>query len=198
MSECEVTAMLDRAAARTPPMDVPIAEVVGIGRARRRRRRVAGSGMTLAGVVLAGGLWWGLGTDAAPGLLGPEVGQPAATSTEETTGEPVGEGGHVTLLGDTYEVTVDEHGWPMLLEEDGSVFLRVSDVDGPPRGSEGGGVIMWREHWWPWSDRHQVHFSYSLDPDSPPGPGPGVSGQDAVTITGPAGEVHLLAVPAGS
>lgn len=196
MSERDVAAMLDRLADRTPPMDVPIPEVVRSGRARRRHRRVAGAGMTLAGVLLAGGLWWGV-TDTGPLGSSPGV-APAATGPSENVevhGDPVVEGGRVTLLGEAYEVAVDEHGWPMLRREDGSVFLRVSDGDGPPRG-DGGGVVMWRERWWPWSDRYEVHFSYSTG--DRPDPGPGVRGQEAVTITGPSGEVRLVAVRAGS
>ncbi|QFG67727.1 hypothetical protein [Ornithinimicrobium pratense] len=108
----------------------------------------------------------------------------------------VGPGARILLLGEAYEVAVDAYGWPQLLEADGTVFLTVSDSDGPPGGSGGGGIIMWRQHWWPWSDHHKVHFSYShgdRDPEPPP-----VSGQDVVTITGPAGEVSVVAVPAGS
>lgn len=105
----------------------------------------------------------------------------------------VGPGGEVTLLGDTYRVAVDDHGWPELLEADGTVFLRVSDAEGAPSGVSGG-TVMWREHWWPWSDRNEVHFR----PDGRPAPGPDVDIQDAVTISGPAGEVGLVAVPAGS
>lgn len=107
----------------------------------------------------------------------------------------VGPGVRVLLLGEPYEVAVDPYGWPQLLDADGSVFLTVSDPDGPPPGSEGGGIVMWREHWWPWSDRHEVHFSYSHGDRDPVPP---VGGQDALTITGPAGEVLVVAVPAGS
>lgn len=104
-----------------------------------------------------------------------------------------GAGEEVSILGETYRVAVDPHGWPQLLRGDGSVFLTVSDGDGPPSGS-GGGIVMWRAHWWPWSDRHEVHFAV----DGRPVLAPGQEGQDALTITGPAGEVGLVAVPAGS
>lgn len=106
---------------------------------------------------------------------------------------PVGPGGKVVLLDETYEVGTDAHGWPQLLDEDGSVFLTVSDAEGPPAG-EGGGIVMWREHWWPWSDRNEVHFAV----DAQPRLGSDVDGQDAVTVSGPAGVVGLVAVPAGS
>ena len=105
----------------------------------------------------------------------------------------VGPGGEVSLLGETYRVAVDAHGWPELLEEDGDVFLTVSGADGPPTGDQGG-IVMWRAHWWPWSDRHEVHFAL----DGQPVLGPDLEGQDAVTVTGPAGEIGLVAVPAGS
>lgn len=78
MSERELTTLLDRAAAYTPPMDVSVAEVVGTARGRRRRRRLAGTGMALTGLVLAGGLWWGLAGD---GLLGAPEPMPAETPT---------------------------------------------------------------------------------------------------------------------
>lgn len=113
--------------------------------------------------------------------------------TDLLVGDRVGPGGEVTLLGEVYRVALDAHGWPELLEEDGDVFLRVSGADGPPTGDQGG-IVMWRAHWWPWSDRHEVHFAV----DGQPVLGPDLEGQDAVTVTGPAGEIGLVAVPAGS
>lgn len=319
MSEPDVTELLDRVAAHTPPMDVEIPEVVGIGRRRRRRRRVVagGAGMALAGVLLAGGLWWGLGegsplgptevqpasptmsvgdelvlADGARFALGadgaevvatgeetfrapvdPEGGplvsllgegrpvvyvpgwdpsseegvrvgtvgadgstawtepvdvagvvladgtpvvavvaeappqafgeaQPDGSVREFTPGatewEPVGEGGHVTLLGEDYEVAVDEHGWPMLLEADGSTFLTVSDG----QGVSGGGTVMWRERWWPWSARNAVHFFVGWEPPAGEevvvrgGDGDWFDPADVVTISGPEGVVTLVAIPA--
>lgn len=103
---------------------------------------------------------------------------------------PVGPGGRVVLLDEVYDVAVDDQGWPQLLEQDGTTFLKVTDEQGPSDG----GVVMWREHWWPWSDRNEVHFAV----DGQPVVGPDVDAQDAVTISGPSGVVGLLAVPAGS
>lgn len=105
----------------------------------------------------------------------------------------VGPGGEVTLLGETYRVALDAHGWPELLEADGTVFLRVSDAEGPPSG-HAGGTVVWRDHWWPWSDRNEVRFAL----DDEPVLVPGEHGRDAVTVTGPAGEIGLAAVPDGS
>lgn len=209
MSEREVTELLDRVAARTPPMDVEIPAVVGIGRARQRRRRVAGAGMALAGVVLAGGLWWGLGADGPLGTV-PEV-QPAQTTTttddpvpeveKQATDEAVGEGGHITLLGEDYEVAVDDQGWPMLVEDDGSTFLVVTDEQGPSDG----GIVMWREHWWPWSDRNAVHFYVGWQPPAgaevvlqrdDAGDDEWFDPQDMATISGPEGVVTLVSIPA--
>ncbi|SOC53944.1 hypothetical protein [Ornithinimicrobium cerasi] len=102
----------------------------------------------------------------------------------------VGPGEEVTLLGEVYRVALDAHGWPRLVEGDGRTFLTVSDETGPSAG----GTVLWREHWWPWSERHAVHFS--VGEDLPP------VGQeeaeDPVRIWGPAGVVTLVAVPAGT
>ncbi|AXH97283.1 hypothetical protein [Ornithinimicrobium avium] len=118
---------------------------------------------------------------------------PAQTRAPTPTQGRVGPGGEVTLLGTTYRVALDSHGWPELLEADGTVFLRVSDDEGPPAG-DGSGMVMWRAHWWPWSDRDVVHFRLDGQPELVPGE----EGRDRVTVTGPAGEVGLVAVPAGS
>lgn len=100
MSERELTTLLDRAAAHTPPMDVSVADVVGTARGRRRRRRLAGTGMALTGLVLAGGLWWGLG----PGdPLGSPEAPPAGTDVEPVEGE-------ITVAGTHVRVAVEE-GW---------------------------------------------------------------------------------------
>lgn len=193
----DVLDLIDRAAADAPPLHLDRAAVVSRGRQIVRRRHAGVAASTVAALALAGTAWLGLGG----GPLGPSTTvRPAATAPEETAPPvvrgPVGEGGTVTLLGEDYRVALDPYGWPQLLEADGTVFLSVSDDDGPPGGSEGGGNIVWREHWWsPWSDHHEVYFAYSHSgrPTLPP-----VRGQDHVTITGPAGEVRLMAVPAGS
>jgi hypothetical protein len=102
----------------------------------------------------------------------------------------VGPGSEITLLDETYRVAVDVHGWPRLVTEDGQAFLTVSDETGPSAG----GSVMWRERWWPWSGRNQVHFS--VGEDAPPAGQDGAA--DPVRIWGPAGVVTLVAVPAGS
>lgn len=193
----EVIDLIDRAGAHSPPLHLDRQDVVARGRQIVRRRRSGGAGMAVAGLALAGTAWLGLGG----GLVGSPSGvQPAATAPEATDPPaargPVGEGEQVTLLGERYEVAVDRYGWPQLLEADGTVFITVSEPDGPPAGDSGGGVAMWREHWWwPWSDHHEVHFAYSHDgrPSLP-----AVGGRERVTITGPEGEVLVVAVPAGS
>lgn len=117
------------------------------------------------------------------------------TDLEPSAPRPVGTrgaGDEVTILGETYRVALDPYGWPRLLDDDGSDFLAVSDEDAPP--SDGGGMVMWRAHWWPWADHHEVHFAV----DGQPTLDPGQEGQDAVTLVGPAGEVGIVAVPAGS
>lgn len=116
----------------------------------------------------------------------------------------VEEGGHVTLLGDSYEVGVDQRGWPMLLEADGTTFLSLDTDDGPSVAA--GGVVMWREHWWPWSARNAVLFYVGWEPPAGAevvvrgeggGDGPWFEPQDVVTITGPEGVVTLVSIPAG-
>lgn len=100
---------------------------------------------------------------------------------------PVGVGGRVVVLGETYVVAADGQGWPQLLHEDGSVFLSVAGSDG--------GAVMWRDAWWPWAPRNVVHFvagQESLPAQIADDP----AIQDVVTISGPAGVVTLGAVPA--
>lgn len=104
---------------------------------------------------------------------------------------PVGPGGKVLLLDETYEVALDQEGWPELRQEDGTVFLTVTDEDGVVSD---GGAVMWRAHWWPWSARHSVHFT--VGEESLPTPQDGAILQDVVTIFGPSGEVTLGAVRA--
>ncbi|GAA1175301.1 MULTISPECIES: hypothetical protein [Ornithinimicrobium] len=200
----DVLALLDRAAAHTPPLHLDRRDVVSRGRQIRRRRRAGGAGTAVGVLALAGAVWLGSGV-AGDALRGAEQISPAGVGREVdaqqyaedpvagTGSAPVGPGGSVVLLGETYEVSTDAHGWPQLLDEDGSVFLTVSDADGPPAG-DGGGVVMWRDHWWPWSDRTEIYFAV----DGQPTLAPDVEGQDAVTISGPAGVVGLVAVPPGS
>ncbi|MGC5582954.1 hypothetical protein ACPYOC_01240 [Ornithinimicrobium sp. W1665] len=99
-------------------------------------------------------------------------------------------GGEVTLLGETYRVATDQHGWPRLVDVEGQDLLTVSDESGPSDG----GAVLWREHWWPWSARNQVHFAVGPQPPAVPGDGAG----PVVRISGPAGMVSVVAVPAGS
>lgn len=119
-----------------------------------------------------------------------DQGEEEPDETEVQPG-PVGPGGLVRLLDETYVVALDQHDWPELRQEDGTVFLTVTDEDGVVSD---GGVVMWRAHWWPWSARHAVHFAVgealpsTLDDDG--------TLRDVVTISGPAGEVTLGAVPA--
>lgn len=119
-----------------------------------------------------------------------DQGEEEPAETEVQPG-PVGPGGLVRLLDETYVVALDQHDWPELRHEDGTVFLTVTDEDGVVSD---GGVVTWRAHWWPWSARHAVHFAVGEAPPSTLGDDGTV--QDVVTISGPAGEVTLGAVPA--
>ena len=141
------------------------------------------------------GIEVGLGQADRPGhqVLAPQSGQHPLTlqATEQMLDMLA-----LLLLGQTcghqhdHRVALDAHGWPRLVEGDGRTFLTVSDETGPSAG----GTVLWREHWWPWSERHAVHFS--VGEDLPP------VGQeeaeDPVRIWGPAGVVTLVAVPAGT
>ena len=123
--------------------------------------------------------------------------RPDASSVD---GSPVEEGGNVTLLGEPYDVGVDDHGWPMLFDGDGAMFLTVADEQGPSDG----GVVMWREHWWPWSAHNYLHFHVDWEPPTGKtvvlrGEGESwVEPQDVVTISGPSGVVTVVSVPAGT
>ncbi|NLG22051.1 MAG: hypothetical protein GX555_11565 [Actinomycetales bacterium] len=111
----------------------------------------------------------------------------------ETTVQPgpVDPGGMVRLLDETYVVALDQHDWPELRKEDGSVFLSVSDEKGVIAD---GGAVMWREDWWPWSPRNYVYFA--VGEERLPPVADGAELQDVVTVSGPAGVVTLGAVPA--
>lgn len=102
-------------------------------------------------------------------------------------GDGAGPGEVVTLLGEDYTVGVDPLGWPQLIADDGSVFLRVTDEDGP---SDGGMIDMtrWR---WPWQPNEEIHFEVGSS-----GGEVVVDGEvvERVTIEGPEGSVRLTSV----
>ncbi|WP_131103603.1 hypothetical protein [Ornithinimicrobium sufpigmenti] len=81
MSEADrdVLALLDRAAADSPPLHLDRDSVVGRGRQMARRRRAAGAGMAIGGLTLAGAVWLGLGEGSVLGS--PEV-SPASVTWE--------------------------------------------------------------------------------------------------------------------
>lgn len=100
MSERDVTQLLERVSAHTPPLDVDVSEVVEVGRRRVRRRRVMVGGVTVTALVAA--FWLGQG----PGLLGDQEVSPASVTwevKEETTVDLVDE---VEAGGDLTSVTV--------------------------------------------------------------------------------------------
>jgi hypothetical protein len=99
-------------------------------------------------------------------------------ATPDGAGDRFGPGDEVSILGETYRVATDVHGWPRLVAEDGSDFLAVSDEVGPSAG----GSVIWRESWWPWSGRNRVDFT--------------VGATGSITLTGPSGDVGLEVVPA--
>ena len=124
MSDRELTVLLDRVAAHTPPMDVDLDSVVGSGRGRVRRRRATGAGMALGALVLAATVWVGPGDGLGP-VTGPDL-QPAGPVWEQ--GEPVAG----TLFEGLH--TIDEaqvaHVYGARLSRpvaDGPVVLEVSD-----------------------------------------------------------------------
>ncbi|MCK0112909.1 hypothetical protein MWU75_12240 [Ornithinimicrobium sp. F0845] len=104
--------------------------------------------------------------------------------------DPVDVGGRVVVLGETYVVSADGQGWPQLVDAEGMVFLSVSDANGPSDG----GVVMWRDAWWPWAPRNHVYFA--VEEETLPAIADGAELQDVVTVSGPAGVVTLGAVPA--
>lgn len=109
---------------------------------------------------------------------------------EVVDGEVAGPGEEVVLLGTTYTVAVDPHGWPQLLDSaDGSLFLRVADEQGP---SAGGMVDMtrWR---WPWEGNDWIYFSVGDEPVQLPDRQSDAS-VESVTVQGPAGQVKLVGV----
>ena len=96
----------------------------------------------------------------------------------------VGPGEGLEILGGTYRVATDAHGWPRLVGEDGTTFLAGGDEAGTAPSAGSGGSVMWREHWWPWSDRHRVDFT--------------VQEVGEITLIGPSGQIGLDIVPAGT
>lgn len=107
---------------------------------------------------------------------------------EVVAGDDAGPGEEVTLLGKDYTVAVDPLGYPQLIDpEDGSVFLRVTDADGP---SSGGLVDMtrWR---WPWQPEERIHFSVNDEGGSGASP---LDVVEQVTIVGPEGKVELTSI----
>lgn len=196
MSDRDILDLIDLGAAAAPPMHVAPDSVIAGGRRRLRRRRAAGAGGVIGTLALAGFLWVGAG--GPTGMLGtPETPSASVASRGLDQGAeagPVGPGGQVVLLGEVYDVAVDDLGWPMLLEADGTVFISVAEEQGEDVST--GGQVRWRQHWWPWSARKYVYFSVD-EPLSPQADGEDLELQDVVTIEGPAGQVHLGAV-AGS
>lgn len=196
MSDPDVTMLLNRAAAHTPPMDISVLEVVEVGRRRVRKRRVvAAGGMTLSTLVAAGALWAGLG---GAGVLESQELPPAGMTQQRE--EPFTQGERVGLLGEVYTVAQDVHGWPQLLEDDGSVFLSVTDEkSGNPSDGGiihlGGGLRFWQEEaqipfyvgWQPPDDREVVFQGDD---------GQWLVPRDVLTIKGPKGVVTLISVPA--
>lgn len=134
------------------------------------------------------GVMWGVQWSADALTWHDQDADDPAEAGVEVGAVPVG--GRVVLLDETYVVAADTFGWPQLVDEDGTVFLSVSDEDGPVAG----GTVMWREGWWPWSARNYVYFAVGEEPL--PAPEEGAAMQDVVTISGPAGVVTLGAVPA--
>ena len=197
----EVLALLDRAAAGTPPLHLARKDVVARGQQIVRRRRATAAGMGISGLALAGVVWAGLG---GPGMLGSTQVTPAGTTSQTSETTQPGPGGAdrpedvegvdeaspgsvVTLLGEDYTVGVDPLGWPQLIADDGSVFLRVTDEHGP---SAGGMVDMTRWHW-PWQPEESIHFAVEASG------GHGVlDGEvvEQVTIVGPEGKVFLTSI----
>lgn len=112
MSETDrdVLALLDRAAADTPPLHLDRDSVIGRGRQITRRRRAAGFGMAVGGLALAAALW--LGPGLGGDLLGTQTVSPASVSWEVeepttlTVLDGVTRGGNVSPL----TVTKAPHG----------------------------------------------------------------------------------------
>lgn len=196
MSEPEVTILLNRAAKHTPPMDVSVPGVVEVGRRRVKKHRVmTAGGMTLSTLVVAGAVWAGLG---GTGVLDSHESPPAALSNQSE--KPVTQGESVWLLGESYTVAHDEHGWPQLLKDDGSVFLSVTDAESgrPTDGGTiylGGGLRFWQEE-------AQIPFYVGWQPPAyrelvfQGDDGQWLTPQEIVTIEGPQGVVTLMSVPA--
>lgn len=196
MSDPHVTMLLDRAAANTPPMEVWVPDVVQLGRRRvKTRRSVAAVGMTLSTVLAAGAIWAGLG---GAGVLESHEAPPAGMSQQPA--EPVTQGGTVWLLGEAYTVANDGHGWLQLLDDDGSVFLSVTDEEsGYPSD---GGIIHMGSGLRFWQEEARIHFYVGWEPPADSevvfqgDDGQWFNPQDVVTIKAPEGVVTLVSVPA--
>lgn len=117
----------------------------------------------------------------------------------DSTDAAVGEDGLVHLLGKTYTVGIDDHGWPQLIGDDRPMLV-VADEGGH---ISSGGLAYLRTGIWPWSPKDHLHFMVGWRP--PEGnvaylqarDGRWIRPLEEVTITGPAGVVTLLSVPAG-
>ncbi|MGC5582950.1 hypothetical protein ACQE98_02465 [Ornithinimicrobium sp. W1679] len=125
MSDRELTTLLDRAAAHTPPMDVPMKAVLATGSRRVRRRRAAAGTLGVGSLALVGALWL-----AGPGggvLTGTTEIVPAGHVWEQ--GEPVD---GVLFTGVTvYDEDRVEHDYRAELARpvpDGPVVLELSDL----------------------------------------------------------------------
>ena len=124
MSE-DLTRLMDRVAADSPPMDVSLDSVIGEAKGRRRRQRTVGAGMGFAALALAGTLWWGLG---GQGLLGgglerSPAGRPEGVLTDGLSTDGVLTDGGSRIAGMTGD-TVTAGGRTFRIEErDGGIEL---------------------------------------------------------------------------
>lgn len=128
MSDRELTTLLDRAAAHTPPMDVPMQSVLAAGGRRVRHRRATAGALGVGGLALVGALWLG----------GPGGGAPTGTPDLSPAGpvweqdEPVD---GVLFTGETtYDQGQVEHDYRAELARPvpgGPVFLELSDRGRP-------------------------------------------------------------------
>ena len=158
MSETDrdVLALLDRAAADSPPLHLDRESVIARGRQLARRRRAGGVGMAIGGLALAGAVW--LGPGFGGGLLGTQTISPASVSwevdepTTVTVLDGVTRGGNaapltVTKSGDATTATFTVNGVEETVEGEkmaGGVDLFVG---------EGATVAVWAD---PDGDRHRV------------------------------------------
>ena len=125
MSDRELTTLLDRAAAHTPPMDVPVQAVLATGSRRVRRRRATAGALGVGAFALVGALWLGGPGGGAP--TGTPDLSPAGQVWEQ--GEPVD---GVLFTGvTTYDEDRVEHDYHAELARpvpDGPVVLELSDL----------------------------------------------------------------------